>query len=73
VEKIDYGPVPHELRVLMESLRVQLPVEKRLIMFKLLALTVKADGNPDERQVGIEIEVLVTKYFRAVYPENSVH
>lgn len=69
MNRVDYGPAPQELVTLLEGLRLQMNSEKRLVMMKLLARTVKADGDTEEQKVASSIDLAVTAHFKKKYPE----
>lgn len=69
MDKVDYGPAPQELVDSLERLRLQVNSEKRLVMAKLLARTVRIDGSVEEREIASIIDSAVTAYFRNKYPE----
>lgn len=71
-ELVDYGPAPPDLVQLIERMRPQIDPERRLVMVKLLARTVMADGmSPEVRAAGYAIDELVTVLFRRRYPVDS--
>jgi uncharacterized tellurite resistance protein B-like protein len=69
MDKVDYGPAPQELVTLLEGLRLQMNPERRLVMTKLLARTIKADGDIGEQRVALIIDSAVTSHFKRKYPE----
>lgn len=69
MNRVDYGPASQELVTLLEGLRLRMDSEKRLIMMKLLARTVKADGDTGEREVASTVDLAVTTHFKRKYPE----
>jgi hypothetical protein len=68
MQRIDYGPIEPEMAGVLEGLRRSMPSERRLVMAKLLARTVAADGDPAERTIGLVIDQAITDYFRGRYP-----
>jgi len=69
MDKVDYGTASQELVDSLEGLRLQMNPEKRLLVAKLLARTVRTDGSVEEREVASIIDSAVTAYFRKKYPE----
>jgi uncharacterized tellurite resistance protein B-like protein len=70
MQPVNYGTTDLNMIATMERMRANIDTTRRLVMIKLLARTVIADGSHAESVVAQSVQDDVTAYLRTVFPED---